>query len=933
MKKRLLTMALAAVFGLGAYAYNAGDYLYTTTAKFKLNGNNVANNNFADPNQWGNGLGGGLASNWMSENAEGPDGTQILTLASLDASTEEGSSANAAWELANGVYAISFWVYSPSAVSTSISDGGNNFLSFNCGVAGETARQINEVVQLNEADWTQITDTIQVNTTSEILTFQANKVTAGIRLAQFEIFAVDEVYDTRAVDRLIAFGEKLLAEPDLAEGQRSFQSVITRMKQMKDTDAGDDIATMEGLVGQYETQMQKFLSQNGGAVDAGDWSTRGGANWNTLNNTNLVGSYSTIGVRWGFFPNAKFARNSAGDMADLERQDGEGYILSAGIQRSFDLGAIGLKVENANWGAGKYLFSIEAQEVAALNSSAPYGNNYSLPFIGPSMFIGTDTLVMRPATEEELAAANPNFKYAQEADTLSGYYWKRYYMIGEVKEGANVNVGFIFPAYADKRGGKASLRNPMLYKLGQTEQQLKYATAVKSVVAQQKELKKRLDTYQSDVAAYKWGKDSVDRAVADAQSVYEQSLAVVNPETEECFLPNDEENIETSTETLGVYASKEDDCTGWVKSLLSQVNKMGRAKNFVTNSNAIQNSLQTSIAAGNTILAKEYDKEAPTEKAALQTAVNNGQSLLDNLTDVNDTAQISQLNSDFQEAINNISASQYTYEVAVASGKNPAEFPVVNPFFAINKGQKSRSAEGWEVTGQTDNGTWKFDKSDWYAGFENNSLIRFDRGNTAFSKNKVRQLIKVTDPGMYEFICQAYAYNNYTATQNTMKVMDEEGNPTGEINSGCKLFFGKAGEPDSLSILTDSVYNKNAQEWQLVSSTNKNGNVYTNSDNTSYQYSSPWAPYYKMTYAKETAGEEELEFGFSTMDNVGACDAGFGSVHIRFCGSVADYLAGVNTVSIEKKADGAIYSITGVKLNAVPAKGLYIQNGKKFVVK
>jgi hypothetical protein len=33
------------------------------------------------------------------------------------------------------------------------------------------------------------------------------------------------------------------------------------------------------------------------------------------------------------------------------------------------------------------------------------------------------------------------------------------------------------------------------------------------------------------------------------------------------------------------------------------------------------------------------------------------------------------------------------------------------------------------------------------------------------------------------------------------------------------------------------------------------------------------------------------------------------------------------------KADGAIYNLAGQRLNAAPQKGLYIQNGKKFVVK
>lgn len=41
---------------------------------------------------------------------------------------------------------------------------------------------------------------------------------------------------------------------------------------------------------------------------------------------------------------------------------------------------------------------------------------------------------------------------------------------------------------------------------------------------------------------------------------------------------------------------------------------------------------------------------------------------------------------------------------------------------------------------------------------------------------------------------------------------------------------------------------------------------------------------------------------------------------------------GISTIKAEK-TDGAIYSIDGRRLNEVPATGLYIQNGKKYVVK
>ena len=45
-----------------------------------------------------------------------------------------------------------------------------------------------------------------------------------------------------------------------------------------------------------------------------------------------------------------------------------------------------------------------------------------------------------------------------------------------------------------------------------------------------------------------------------------------------------------------------------------------------------------------------------------------------------------------------------------------------------------------------------------------------------------------------------------------------------------------------------------------------------------------------------------------------------------------DQNVGIATVAAEK-ADNAIYNLMGVRLSSKPAKGLYIMNGKKYMVK
>ena len=233
MKKRLLTMALAAVFGLGAYAYSVDDYIETNDARLKVTGENIVNNEYNATDYWSNENGGPLAANWKTVVVAGPDGDNVTALQSQSASNDEGSALTASWQLQNGIYAISFWVYSPAAASTSITVGGNNYVSFN---SGEEARQINAAVTLAEAQWTQITDTVVVTGENEILQFKATGVQEGVCLTNFEIVSVDEVYDIRIAQRRMAYVQQLLDDPNFnTEAATTQRANVVKMIQAIET--------------------------------------------------------------------------------------------------------------------------------------------------------------------------------------------------------------------------------------------------------------------------------------------------------------------------------------------------------------------------------------------------------------------------------------------------------------------------------------------------------------------------------------------------------------------------------------------------------------------------------------------------------------------------------------------------------------------------
>ncbi|MCR5198808.1 MAG: hypothetical protein K6D55_08535 [Prevotella sp.] len=601
MKKTLLMM-FALLFSAGAFAIEKGEYIFSNAAKYKVVGDNVVTNgtfSVGDGSEgWKNDLGAAMGATWKVVTSAGPNGENAIE--SQGASTTEGDALCNSWELTSGLYTISYYVYSAEDAVSTITAGSTNYVNFTAAAPGtETQRAIASAESWKGGQWTQIVDTIFVNTDMEVLSFNANNVAEGIRFTGFEIHQALEVYDSRIIDRLIDYAEKLLQEPDLAVGRDDFAGIMEMMKEaIADPASIEDKDAAQALIDAFNEAFDEFMNQNGGNTKdtTGDWTTVAGKNWNNLKNANFVGSYWTVGDRWGFFPNAPFARNSAGDMADLERKEGDGYILTAGIQSSMDLGVKGVRLENADLKPGKYFFAIEAQAVAAGNKSAPYGENHNLPFVGPTISVGKDTLVL-------------------ENDTLSGYYWKRYYFIGEVPEGKPVTASFLFPGYSDKRGGKISLRNPEFRLLGKTEVQINYEAALANAFVQQTEAKKRLETYPADVESYKWAKDSLlTKAIPLAQEVYNNSLQYV---------------LEDGTSPLPITVESVDILKSTASDLLEEaVRRLNRAKDYVIAQNAVFANLLTAIQKAKDVLADDFYQDG--DKATLQAAIATAQSAHDN---------------------------------------------------------------------------------------------------------------------------------------------------------------------------------------------------------------------------------------------------------------------------------------------------------------
>ena len=939
MKKRLLSATLAMVCAMGAYAASVGDYIYSNTSRYKVQGvNQVTNGDFSKGiTGWTADDGKGIDEMvWAATTVDGKTAIQSQQL-----STEAGKGLSNVWSLPYGTYVYSYWAKAESGIVTGTTTGNSNCALFYASTDGATQdRVVSEAVSIG-TEWTHVVDTIVVNAEQEYLCMTFSGMPTGTAFTDFEIYKAEEVYDIRIVERLIAYAESLLQEPDLQAGGDDFTGIVMTMKAaIQDPSMNESAEAMEGLIGAFNVEFDNFMNANGGNTKdiVGTWEKQGYLN---VKNLTKIGSWVFEGGRWGFSPND----------GSLDRPEGDGQVATALIQTGYTLDGTKLKVENSELKPGKYFFSIEAQAVGA-GWSKPgdhnwsYGSNHNIVFEAPTIFVGSDSLVL-------------------ETDTMTGYYWKRYYYIAEVKEGETVRAGFIFPnaPSGTTPGGRFSVRNPEFRMLGKTELQLGWESAVKAAYTQQVELKKRLDTYKDSVAALLWEQDSLDRAIIQAKAVYEASLAKVTGESESTVAVSEE-----GIEELNALQAE----------LLAEVNAMGRAINWVISQNAIQDDLKAAIVKGQAVVDDPLNAGGDaTLKTALKTAISEAQALVDGLSATNQYDA-------FKTAIENINKAIEAFKITAASRANPANITILNPDFAQSSGNTTSTSftkDGWNFTGTGTYKQWQFGTAG-EASYANQW-----RGSTVTLGGKAQQAITLTQPGLYEYRAKAYATNDNQAyrmgTAQSIYNADDIAIDTTYAATPARLFFGIDGRPDSI-VVSKCIAPNNA--WNGIDG-------YTG-----------WT--YSVFFVKTGTDEVTVEIGLEVdpLDvGKGLCAFGFGYNQVLFVGDEAKYktdtkadldaavakantliatyensedfgwlcvklkryiadaqaatttkamqnaytsineiydlitvTTGVDTVITTTdagKVSEGIYSLTGVKLNAAPQKGIYIVNGKKVVIK
>ncbi len=852
---------LAVGFAMSSFAaYNVGDYIYSSTAKYRIDGENlVTNGDFTvgdGTEGWTNDLGEAIdGATWGIETAAGPNGENAIK--SLGASAEEGKMLHNVWQLQPGFYTVSYWVKSTEVAASSVADGGTNYVNFFLNDTGDnTITTAVAAAAPMMTEWNQVVMTVEIPAES-YLVFLANNVATDVLFTGFEIHQAVEVYDTRIAERYINQVDKLLNEPDFADKAGDVLGMLDMLKEALAAQP-EDGTELTSLIEEFDIQYQMFLDQVAGnaigtKIDGTavtryltDWSTWGYYNWNNMTTRN---TWTFEGGRWGFSPNDE----------SLERPADDGYVASAGIQTSYDLTDVGVRIadgafNNTSIKSGRFMFSIEAQAVSASNKAAPYGANTSVVIAGPRMWMGD--------------RENP---VVFENDTLSNFYWKTFYIIGDIYEGGNVQAGFTFPTIEGGKGGRYSLRNPQFRIIGMSQEQVDHLYAFDQLVVQKNALKQRLDSANminayTQAAGYPWGHSTLQAAIDNYTSVYSALLSVV-----------DENGNEVNPG--GVSLEYKDE-------ILEAVRQMNSAINAFYSTNRAYQTLVADLAKCNASL--NAPKNASGDKASFQTVIDEAQGMINNTTTDADEVDA------FNEMDDRLLTAKEEFEKSSASRANPANLYVkgknlnFESWTSKSTYSSDRTVNGWNITIGADGKQWDIAPN---SGYEFGHRASIWRGSSVGPNGRMQQTITLTTPGVYEFRSRAFSaeYGDGAKWDQYMAIANICGSDFDDIefidtpvdtvyHPNVRIFFGPEGA------VNDSVTLTKCAPADYLRNTETDALVYTRETGMNYS----------VIYVKNSADPETVEFGLEAFENgasAGACTFGFGDNRLYYLGATDKYTA------------------------------------------
>ena len=896
MRKKLLLLLLGACsFTTSAFALEDGEYVYTRDARYQVvmeSENLVTNGYFTNTDVsssdfgWTDEDGATLNTSYIGvEPSAGPNGENVLL------STSASSSLYQAVPYTSGKrYIITFYVKAETATVTVYgSSSASNLIDIyamkdptgdkdddNCyqQIAGYDAIS---------TSWSQISYEFSDTTGYDgYIVLLLSSLDDGTYVGNFDIREADLVGDDRELGDFLDNALLLINSGQFENDTNDFAGEVQGIYELfvnDQTSLGlDDYDNAASLLEALEELEEEWLDEN--AADVSDQFTSfDPADWVKINNNQSYTSYgswvlSGCDSRWGHPTDetlyvTEYANASYPGSSSYVLPEGWAYLTNDDMPYS-----------------GTYMFSMETYAVVYNNSLNGYAGstdyyipNYNSYVTGAYIFFNNDTTFI---------------------DTLDNYSAKRYYVFGELEEGDTLNAGIYFPGFTN--GGIFYFGGPIMRKIGVTEEDYENDAYLASIIVQQNALLTSINAGIEDLAeGLPWANDTLEWAIEYYTELYNATLAYVTADGELADGVSFDDIPEDYDETIEDYEDA-----------------MESVRDYYADANEPYTTLVAYVVEAQAVLDSDaYSGASSSTRTTLETEIAESNALIAAVS--SDVENGDEFTTAYEELVDAV----VSFQSSCASFTNPTEITYTNNSFQYG------AATDWDdYVYESSNGRWKFGTDE---NFLDGYAIYSSRGYTAAPCNYVGRYITITEPGVYEFYCQAYATNTYETYYNSLwnSMTGEDSVRTANINVFCGLYDEE---------VTYDVFG------------------YQENFGTSYWYYDDLLDI-TIQYIKTTDSSvsEELHFGFDALSNgyddygealssytdssitCGANIYGFGSTHLYYYGTEESYADGIAAAKAEQaQSDDYVYSLSGVRMgkssDSLP-KGIYISNGQKFIVK
>lgn len=948
MKKRLLFALMAMCVAVSGYALTKGEYVYTPQGRFLITGDNLnANNAFQDMTGW-TVIGAGKTLEDKFNTVADGYAPGFNSVVSVDGETaDEGMYYKFEPTSSDATYVVSFKLKGAALdfVQTFINGDQTATVAKDANlvkVAGNTAGTytypetadelvVNTAEELTE-EWQTFNYAIVGDGTARIWFVSFTKMATTIEIADLQIAPAQQYADLHQRDAML---EKLKAYRDCYNWSDEvwaqfdgYPEVIAGLEALGDESGQAELDELLDIAKEvlaeflYES-MDDYLATSDTYIATlnPDKSTATPQVDNKFNTWYSKVQYAITWGDWNCLPSGRgFWENESAGAADFGHYSGNNKWAYNNVDDAMGI------YTTKTLDPGSYVFTIESLSALRLESTSnswTHNEGWN-PAYGVASIVNT-------VTGDTIASV---------VKDLDSRVYTQFVVTAQIIEGGSYEIAFkawCKDAYKDLANGSVVLlKDVNLYGKNDSkynQKQLAYEANVRTQITTGRQNLNDAAGYLAD-DSYLWGKAAL-KAVADE---VEPKIAQYEGMSQDDII---------ATYDRDTYKNTTSEETGLLQyEVYQQATKLIIAANreFVAENDTL-NSMQAVIDnAETTIGMRIYD--SATGKATLQAAIDKAKGIFDQMKasqySEENAAAIVAANAELNEAVavftTTIPADCIATIVDIDFEKN-AELNIDNFLYYISGAKGSMEFSSWTDQEPTNQ---EFQKGYWANGeqlWKGYLRVGQGTGTTIFDPTENGSM----GTNILKVACDFYVQGLSGKSLGFFLKDAEDVDIFGLFHN----FYNNTNTTNTTEVNTDYIWAKSGGSYANASPADATDSITDNPlEKTHFEVIMDYgrkSMYCTINSVNGMTTSNEVALEAVPTKFVLQCDynnndrrAWFDNLLIqRITAGATEAFdpSGIDVIKAAPKADESIYTLSGQKLMTAPTKGIYIQNGKKFVVK